>query len=442
MSRFGIVAFVSRNEEMANLRLLNPFDLGSFPEVRSPSPTCLSRLILYFYLQTIDDCIDGESFTVCAFNPAGSLLAAGCTDGRLAIYNTLTRGRMRLFWGHISQVECINWSGGDNGGRWLLSVGADAVVLVWDVERGERVATVLLENPALCAHFNPRQPRELLISQGRSWPLLVTLTQPSPETGLSRVESRELVSDEAIVEMPPSKTAPLMATYDRTGDRLIIASTTGISIVDRYSLKVIGSVKQSQGVVQELKVSADNRHLLVNAKDRVLRVYALSLPDIQLVHKFADLVDRIQWTCCDISADSEYVVAGRQSDHNLHVWDRASGVLLKILEGTAEPATSVSWHPVRPVIASVSPYGLIYLWTKPNEDEWSAFAPGFKTLESNITYQEREDEFDLVPDEELAKRKQILEDQPVDCWSNADPIEYIEELAIRGKEVPSQHATM
>lgn len=160
--------------------------------------------------------------------------------------------------------------------------------------------------------------------------------------------------------------------------------------------------------------------MLINANDRVIRYFRVDeqtgIP--KLINKFQDLVNRIQWSQSCFSADGEFVIggSGHKAEHNIYIWDKKIGNLVKILEGPKEPlddlAVSVThrvnmcvchtyplplkWHPVRPIIGSVSSFGNIYIWTAKHEENWSAFAPDFIELEENLEYEEKEDEFDVV----------------------------------------------
>ena len=129
--------------------------------------------------------------------------------------------------------------------------------------------------------------------------------------------------------------------------------------------------------------------------------------------KYQDQVDKIQWCQTLFSLDGEYVVggSGARQKHNLFIWDRETGNLVKMLIGHPENMDhftvncflccspkflTVKWHPTKPMIVSISSDGHVYMWVVTPKENWSAFAPGFEELEDNIEYEEREDEYDVV----------------------------------------------
>lgn len=81
--------------------------------------------------------------------------------------------------------------------------------------------------------------------------------------------------------------------------------------------------------------------MLINANDRVIRYFRVDeqtgVP--KLINKFQDLVNRIQWSQSCFSADGEFVIggSGHKAEHNIYIWDKKIGNLVKILEGPKEP---------------------------------------------------------------------------------------------------------
>ena len=79
------------------------------------------------------------------------------------------------------------------------------------------------------------------------------------------------------------------------------------------------------------------RHLITSATDRALRLLSCS-PLTGLLTpslRFQDSVNRTPWHAIGFSGDAEYVMGGaaHKAAHNVFVWDRESGVLVKVLEG-------------------------------------------------------------------------------------------------------------
>lgn len=63
------------------------------------------------YPEEFDGSLDCISLAVtCAFNKYGTLLAVGCNDGRIVIWDFLTRGIAKIISAHVHPVCSISWS--------------------------------------------------------------------------------------------------------------------------------------------------------------------------------------------------------------------------------------------------------------------------------------------------------------------------------------------
>ncbi|KAF5111971.1 hypothetical protein DV495_002427 [Geotrichum candidum] len=146
----------------------------------------------------------------------------------------------------------------------------------------------------------------------------------------------------------------------------------------------------------------------------------------EVVHKFQDVVNKLQWNSVAISPNTEYVLASTyEAAHDIYMWETSMGSLVKIYEGPKEELVDVEWHPTRSVIAATGlDSGRIYVWTSITPQRWSALAPDFIEVEQNVNYQEREDEFDVEDENEQNQRLLEDEDQEVDIVSG-DPVKNV-----------------
>src|SRR5690606_8519882 len=122
-----------------------------------------------------------------------------------------------------------------------------------------------------------------------------------------------------------------------------------------------------------------------------------------------------------------YVAASTYNNHELYIWERGHGSLVRMLEGPKEEQGVIEWHPHRALLAARGlETGRIYIWSVTSPQKWSALAPDFAEVEENVEYIEKEDEFDIYAQEEIHKRRLDAEDEDVDVLA-LDPSTLAEE---------------
>ncbi|KAG6390121.1 hypothetical protein SASPL_151603 [Salvia splendens] len=380
-----------------------------------------------------------------------SFCHAGCSDGSCVIWDFETRGIAK----ELKDKECVTaitsvcWS---KYGHRILVSAADKTLTLWDVVKGERIARIALQQAPLQARLHPGSstPSFCLACPLSSAPMIIDLLTETV-TGLP-----VSLSDTGNGATPPIRNkfsdgsapyTPTAACFNKYGDLIYVGNSKGeILIIDSTSLEILGIVSvPGSAVIKNIVFNRSGRYLLTNSNDRIIRIYENLLPlkggraalgkanhesaeqdedeklkaagsrSLALFQEFQDSITRVHWKAPCFSGDGEWVVGGSASkgEHKIYIWDRA-GHLVKILEGPKEALIDLAWHPIKPIIVSVSLTGLVYIWAKDYTENWSAFAPDFKELEENEEYVEREDEFDLVPETEKVKDLGINEDEDID----------------------------
>ncbi|KAB5511808.1 hypothetical protein DKX38_028836 [Salix brachista] len=398
-----------------------------------------------------------------AFNRRGTLLAgsslvplilqmvsSGCTDGSCVIWDFETRGVAKELRDKdcIAAITSICWS---KYGHRILVSSADKSLILWDVASGEKITRITLHHTPLLARLHPGSstPSLCLTCPLSSAPMIVDFN--TGNTTVLPVTVSEMDSGPA----PPSRNkpsdgppyTPTAACFNKFGDLVYVGNSKGeILIIDHKSIQVHAMVPTPAGaVIKNIVFSRDGQYLLTNSNDRTIRIYENLLPlkdgltalgdlnktvdevagvekmkaigskCLALFREFQDTITKVHWKAPCFSGDGEWLIGGSASkgEHKIYIWDRV-GHLVKILEGPKEALIDLAWHPVHPIIVSVSLTGMVYVWAKDHTENWSAFAPDFKELEENEEYVEREDEFDLIPEAEKVKESDINEDDDVD----------------------------
>ncbi|XP_052060456.1 retinoblastoma-binding protein 5-like [Mytilus californianus] len=350
------------------------------------------------YPEEFDGALDCVSIAItCAFNRHGTLLAVGCNDGRIVVWDFLTRGIAKIISAHVHPVCTLCWS---RDGHKLLSAATDNTVSVWDVVEGECDKTYRFPSPILKVQFHPRYRTQFLVCP---------MKHPAVKM--------EIDGKHSVIPLDDDSDLNIVASYDRRGTNIYTGNAKGRILVFSVSdLQLLASFRVTTGTlnttaIKSIEFARRGSCFLVNSADRIIRVYECGEVlacgkdgEPEPVQKLQDLVNKTLWKKCCFSGDGEYIVAGSARQHSLYMWEKSVGNLVKILHGTkGELLLDVVWHPVRPIIASISS-GLVSIWAQNQVENWSAFAPDFKELDENVEYEERESEFD-IEDEDKEKEE-------------------------------------
>lgn len=251
---------------------------------------------------------------------------------------------------------------------------------------------------------------------------------------LPSVVKRAPDADAATREKQAKEDARHMTTaiiFTATGDHLLAGTNKGrLNIIDARTRQIIYTEKIAGSVVTTLRLTESGRDLLVNAQDRIIRTFHVpnlsaenldtDTIQIPLEHKFQDVVNRLSWNHVAFSSTGEYVAASTFNNHELYIWERGHGSLVRMLEGPKEEQGVIEWHPHRALLAACGlETGRINIWSVTSPQRWSALAPDFAEVEENVEYIEKEDEFDIHPHEEIQKRRLDQEDEDIDVLTVA-----------------------
>ncbi|KAK3723138.1 chromatin binding protein [Vermiconidia calcicola] len=362
------------------------------------------------------------------FSHRGDLLASGTAKGTIAIFDLETNGVARKLKGHTAgrTVQSLSW---EKSGRYLLSSSIDWKVILWDLKDGSRVRVCNLGAPVYIAELHPQNWLMCVAALYEYRPVLADFTDERKvvQHALPNLPRRAPHEMEGANEKTDAKHFTTVAAFTPQGSHIITGTTKGwLNVISTATRETVYSTRLCSKPILLIRLSASGRDLLVNSSDTIIRT--LKLPNLanpnlqpdsinlEVEHKFQDVVNRLSWNHVAFSSNTaDYVMASTLMNHDIYIWERGHGSLVKILEGPREELGAVEWHPQRPLVAATGvESGRVYVWGINMPQRWSALAPDFVEVEENVEYIEMEDEFDIHPIEELHRKRLDQEDEDVD----------------------------
>ncbi|ODV76763.1 compass histone methyltransferase subunit [Suhomyces tanzawaensis NRRL Y-17324] len=383
------------------------------------------------YPETLVNSLTVGHSVVIQFNYKGDYLASGLSDGVIVIYDMISGGAVAQLndGGHTRPVTSLSWS---RCGRYILSSSQDWSCILWDlslVNNEDEVSPVIskttFDGPIWQATMHPKNHEIFSASLFEDEPVLVSggVVKRLPTGSVSSTTQDD---DDEPRKKRKERHNTLVTAFSVDGNFLFTGTSKGwlnVIAVDRVEL--VHSEKMANANVKNLVVSANGRKLAINTSDRIIR--QVNLPDMmnlnssqwefEIEHKYQDVVNKLQWNSVSFNYNAEFLVASTygQSSHDLYVWETSMGSLVKILEGSNEELVDVKWNHARCTIGATGiDSGAIYLWLIEFPQKWSALAPDFVEIEENIEYEEKEDEFDIIGEDALNKKRLEEEHTTVD----------------------------
>jgi len=377
--------------------------------------------------------VGSSGVSVCIrFSQQGDFLASGTGKGSITIFDLETYGVARKLRGHTPgrQVSSLSWSA---SGQYLLSAALDWRCMLWDLQDGSCIRQVNIGAPIFNAEIHPGDQFRCIVAALEDDPVLVNMTDSSSQISSISSTPKETNSDDdnQVVEKSAAEKSKIFTTsiaFDPSGKFIFAGTSKGwINIIDAQDdqHKTLYSLRLCTKPVLHLRVSPDGRTILTNSADTIIRT--LKLPDfhsttftpdtirLEIEHKFQDVVNKLSWNHISFSSNSDYVIASTHMHHDIYIWERGHGSLVKILEGPREELGAIDWHPLKPLVAATGmESGRVHIWSVKTPQRWSALAPDFAEVEENQEYIEREDEFDILEAGEVVRRREGGEGEKVD----------------------------
>jgi COMPASS component SWD1 len=156
------------------------------------------------------------------------MLAVGCSDGRLVIWDFLTRGIAKIICADWSPIYCISWS---KKSDLIATSSTDNTVCIWNTSTGRcRTRISCIQSPIFKVQFHPRNSSYLLICPMKHPPVLID------NNGKHTIATIDDDSNDII------------STFDRKGEHIILGNSRGLIVVKTFpDLKTISSFRITTG---------------------------------------------------------------------------------------------------------------------------------------------------------------------------------------------------
>lgn len=352
--------------------------------------------------------------TLIELSPSSGYLAASLAEGSLAVLDVNTWSVLFRTREHSMPILAIKWS---NDARYLVTVGSDWLICIWDMSKKELVRRKQLDFSPVSASFEVNSPFTVALVYGTS----IVVLQISLDGQTDQM---------SVLEKPPDFEMAVFTCVQMLTPSIIACGTSKGNLHVYEGSTIVYSSKLSTGSLRALAFAPARKVLAVACSDRAVRVFYLleaiddatgrvNADHIELGHKFTDLGLQSQWNNLAFSQDGEYLYAASDiRQGTVSIWNVLTRFAVRQLRGNAERLTSIKFDQERVMLVGTGrDSGAIFVWRADPPKAWASLISEFEHIPDIEVYQEKESDWDL-PDRE----SKVSKHTDVDVWTLPEPI--------------------
>jgi WD40 repeat protein len=318
-----------------------------------------------------------------AFSPDGNLIAAGCADSSVQVWDRFGNLVAGPFRGHQDRIGAIAFS---PDGRYIASGSSDATVRLWEIDDG--LVRQIGQHAGAVFGVAFRPDGSAVASAGARH------SQGIPTVQVWSTSGKHLAG------VFHGTDEPRLAAFAPTGDRIVALSRRGVMIwtesdelevefqADNASITCFTLLAEPARVltgdssgrlqfwtldgkplsspqtvfpeeISAVAASLDGRRLVAASRDRTVRVLDLEAGQLRERFRIEDIVAN----SVDLSQDGKLVAAG-SADGAVRLWDDTGRLLNPAIKAHSDKVTTVRINPRGNLIASGSMDQTIRLWDR------------------------------------------------------------------------------
>jgi len=294
-----------------------------------------------------------QAVRCCAFSRDGKLAASGSGDIKLldvgkmhysvlmkyskntagSDYN-ITRPVIRTYQDHLDKVNDLDFH---PNGEWLLSSGADGLILYWNLHKAWKRSAECIQERGSVRSIHCHPSGDYFLSGG-DYPMIRLYDVETLQGFVSRDRNQHKSYVNKVQWSPEGN---IFASCSKDGT---------IKIWDGVSMNCINTIKEAHTSceVSTIQFSKNSKYILSGGKDSLVKLWDMSTGKCIMNYVGAHHKGMRMNSC--FSWNDEHVLTSCARTNSIFVWDTKTGVLIERMKEHKTPSKWIASSPTEPAL--------------------------------------------------------------------------------------------